>query len=142
MADDFNDRVESEALADLFEKVRDRRMTGSRSPYQTDDVLAVFTLLARGNSPADITRATFIDTAIIRKWRDALLNGTIHMLYPDIAERANNFDRSSVPHVRMALSRQRLRHTWQQRQMLLEEGRNPYARPNGHMTVPTGDSVS
>lgn len=131
----------SDRLAGWFERIRDRRGQSSNGKYQTDDVLAVLTLLARGNSCADIERATFISRTVIMKWRDAFMSGTIHYLYPDIADRAAQFDEGTVPHIRNKMNRVRLRHSWQQHHLMLEEGHNPYAKPNGHMTVRTDDPV-
>jgi hypothetical protein len=56
-----------------------------------------------------------------------------HYLFPDIAERAAVFDEAAVPH--LPTKQKRLNFAWQSRQIELEAGVNPYARPNGNGAI-------
>jgi len=135
-SDNIPDDKGQPKLALLFDAIRGRRQ--ARSPYETDDVLAVFTLLKRGMSIADIGRATFIQDQIIRKWRDAPMAGRIQLLFPDIIAAAETFDETMVPHIKPTYrTRERVPFAWKQAAIDLDGGVNPYATrrlngPNSH----------
>lgn len=117
-------------LSELFEKLRSRG-TDRSAKYDTDDVIAVLALLARGYNVAEIERRTYITRPRITKWQNAFLDGNIEQLYPDIRERAAAFDQSLLPEERVR--RTRPLFSWQKSQTRLEDRPNPYnGRGNGH----------
>lgn len=121
------DDNEQPKIAQFFEAIRAKR--SAKSPYETDDVLAVFTLMKRGLSIADISRATLINEGAIRRWKEALLSGRIQMLFPDIIAAAETFDETIVPNIRPTyFTRERIPFAWKQAAIDIDAGINPYAR--------------